>query len=46
VLSGVEVLAQSEQADLWACEEVMESGWHTFARVGPALGQIRDARLL
>jgi hypothetical protein len=45
VLGGVEVLTESERANLWACEEVIGSGWHTFVQVGLALAQIRDGRL-
>jgi hypothetical protein len=45
VLGKVEFLTEIEQATLWACEEVIGSGWHTFVQVGLALAQIRDDRL-
>jgi hypothetical protein len=40
-----EVLTEAEQMDLYACEEVIASGWQTFVQVGLALARIPDARL-
>jgi hypothetical protein len=45
VLGSVETLTDSEQADLWACEEGRGSGSQSFAQEGLALARIRDRRL-
>jgi hypothetical protein len=45
VLGTVEALTPLEQANLYACEEVVRAGWYTFVQVGLALAQIRDQRL-
>jgi hypothetical protein len=45
VLGALEVLSEAEQADLYACEEVIGTGWHTFVQVGLALARIRDLEL-
>jgi hypothetical protein len=44
-LGVAEVLTDAEQIELYACEEVIGSGWNTFAQVGLALARIRDLRL-
>jgi hypothetical protein len=41
----LEVLSEPEQAELTACEAVIEMGWRTFVDVGLALARIRDAKL-
>jgi hypothetical protein len=41
----LEPLSEPEQADYFACEEVVASGWNTFVQVGLALARIRDGRL-
>ena len=33
VLGKVQFLTDAEQANLWACEEVIGSGWQTFVQV-------------
>ena len=45
VLGAIEVLSPAEQAELYACEEVVASGWQSFVQVGLALGRIRDLGL-
>src|ERR1019366_2792941 len=45
VLGTLEGLTEVEQAELYACEEVIGSGWHTFVQVGLALARIRDKEL-
>ena len=44
-LGTIEALSQGEQADLYACEEVIASGWQSFVQVGLALARIRDLGL-
>ena len=44
-LGAVEVLSQNEQIRLFACEEVIASGWNTFVQVGLALAEIRKGEL-
>ena len=41
----VEVLSEADQMELYACEEVVSSGWNTFVQVGLALARIRDRKL-
>ena len=45
VLGTIEGLTDAEQAELFACEEVIGNGWHTFVQVGLALARIRDGEL-
>jgi hypothetical protein len=45
VLGAIEVLSPAEQAELYACEEVVASGWQSFVQVGLALARIRDLGL-
>jgi hypothetical protein len=45
VLGTLETLSPAEQAELFACEQVIESGWATFVQVGLALATIKNNRL-
>jgi hypothetical protein len=45
VLGKVNGLSEAEQAELYACEAVIETGWATFVQVGLALARIREAQL-
>ena len=45
MLGKTEVLSEAAQADYYACEEVIASGWNTFVQVGLALARIRDGEL-
>ena len=45
MLGKTELLSESVQADYYACEEVIASGWNTFVQVGLALARIRDGEL-
>jgi len=45
VLGTIEGLTEVQQAELYACEEVIGSGWNTFVQVGLALARIRDGEL-
>ena len=45
VLGKLETLSPSEQAEFFACEQVIESGWATFVQVGLALSTIRQNKL-
>jgi hypothetical protein len=45
VLGKVNGLSDAEQAELYACEAVIETGWATFVQVGLALARIREAQL-
>lgn len=44
-MSGADLLAASEQAELIDCERIIEEGYNTFLKVGLALAKVRDARL-
>ena len=41
----VEPFSEEEEADYFACEQVVASGWQSFVQVGLALARIRDGRL-
>jgi AAA domain len=45
VLGTIDVLTEVEQAELYACEEVIGTGWDNFVPAGLALARIRDLRL-
>jgi hypothetical protein len=45
VLGTLDNLSEGEQADFFACEEVLGSGWDGFVQCGLALARIRDGRL-
>src|ERR1019366_4537536 len=45
MLGTIEGLTEVQQAELYACEQVIGSGWHTFVQVGLALARIRDGEL-
>jgi hypothetical protein len=45
VLGTLDILSEAEQAEYFACEEVVGTGWNAFYDVGLALARIRDGRL-
>src|ERR1051325_7127611 len=45
VIGKIEELSEPEQTELYACEEVIATGWNTYVQVGLALAQIRNKRL-
>ena len=45
VLGTPQTLSELEQAELFACEEVINNGGQTYVQVGLALARIRDGRL-
>jgi hypothetical protein len=45
ILGVVDVLSETERAQLQGFETVIVGGWHTFVGVGLALAAIRDGRL-
>jgi hypothetical protein len=45
VLGTLDNLSEFEQADFFACEEVLGTGWDGFVQCGLALARIRDGRL-
>lgn len=44
-MSGADLLAASEQAELIDCERIIEDGYAAFLKVGLALAKVRDSRL-
>ena len=44
-MSGADLLAASEQAELIDCERIIEDGYAAFLKVGLALAKVRDTRL-
>jgi len=44
-VSGADLLAASEQAELIDCERIIEDGYAAFLKVGLALAKVRDSRL-
>jgi hypothetical protein len=44
VLRTLDALSEAEDAEFFACEQVVDSGWQGLAQVGLALARIRDGR--
>jgi hypothetical protein len=45
VLGTIDLLSEAEQADYFACQEVLGMGWNAVVDAGLALARIRDGRL-